>query len=212
MRRHQVESFRSTLEAALECDLLLHVIDGTSPHAALQRDAVMWTLRHELALPAGLLQRTIEVYTKSDLAPTKSDLAPPPEELAPPAGSASTVSFLPRQPRAADRAGAGRAGAGGAADAEEDVAEEIRISALEGTNMESLRSLIEEQLRRARGRALHTLELPCNGHLGERLSYLHRHPRISVIDTAASADGEQLLVRAEMDSDAHAAWVGQTWE
>ena len=88
----------------------------------------------------------------------------------------------------------------------------IRVSALTGTNIEELRRLIEDQLRQACGRVLHTLELPCNSQLGERLSYLHRHPRISVLDTSASEDGEQLLVRAEMDSDAHAAWVGRAWE
>mmetsp|Transcript_25734 Transcript_25734/g.81655 ORF Transcript_25734/g.81655 Transcript_25734/m.81655 type:complete len:117 (-) Transcript_25734:39-389(-) len=85
----------------------------------------------------------------------------------------------------------------------------VRVSALAGTNLEALRGMIAEHLREARGRSSHTLELPCDGQLGERLSYLHRHPRISVLETATTGSGEALIVTVEMDRDTHRAYVGQ---
>ena len=58
--------FGDTLQAASEADLLLHVLDASSPFLAQQRAAVRATLG-ELELPAALLAGCIEVYTKADL-------------------------------------------------------------------------------------------------------------------------------------------------
>ena len=58
--------FGDTLQAATEADLLLHVLDASSPFLAQQRAAVRATLG-ELELPAALLSGCIEVYTKADL-------------------------------------------------------------------------------------------------------------------------------------------------
>jgi hypothetical protein len=40
---------------------------------------------------------------------------------------------------------------------------------------------------------------------------LHRHPRIGVLETTTSKDGEHIIVQAEMDSDAYLAYIGQKW-
>ena len=38
---------------------------------------------------------------------------------------------------------------------------------------------------------------------------MHRHPRISVLETATTGSGEALIVTVEMDRDTHRAYVGQ---
>ena len=58
--------FEDTLQAAAEADLLLHVLDASSPFLAQQRAAVRATLG-ALELPPALLSGCIEVYTKADL-------------------------------------------------------------------------------------------------------------------------------------------------
>jgi len=63
---HQlVESFRSTLEEVVDADLLLHVVDASSPDAELQIDAVR-TVLHEIG--AGGVPELL-VLNKVDIAP-----------------------------------------------------------------------------------------------------------------------------------------------
>jgi GTPase len=59
-----VSAFRATLEEVAQADLLLHVIDVSSPHRQQQREAVIQIL-DELKLSAKPL---LEVYNKSDLS------------------------------------------------------------------------------------------------------------------------------------------------
>mmetsp|Transcript_22593 Transcript_22593/g.62726 ORF Transcript_22593/g.62726 Transcript_22593/m.62726 type:complete len:729 (+) Transcript_22593:244-2430(+) len=65
---HQlVDAFRSTLEEVVEAELLVHVIDASSPVAAQQRQAVIAVL-HELGLTdEQLSQRVVEVWNKVDV-------------------------------------------------------------------------------------------------------------------------------------------------
>ncbi|PRW45451.1 GTP-binding chloroplastic [Chlorella sorokiniana] len=64
-----VEAFRATLEEVTEADLLLHVVDASSPHALQQRTAVLEVLR-ELGLSEERLQdAVIEVWNKCDQLP-----------------------------------------------------------------------------------------------------------------------------------------------
>ena len=59
---HLVASFRSTMEEAVAADLVLHVIDGSHPQAAGQREVGDGVL-HDLGIESA---RVIEVYNKSD--------------------------------------------------------------------------------------------------------------------------------------------------
>lgn len=61
---HLVASFRATLEEAIHADLLLHVVDASSPTARQQHDAVQEVLK-ELGC-AG--HRTITLLNKTDIA------------------------------------------------------------------------------------------------------------------------------------------------
>eukprot|EP00877_Chromochloris_zofingiensis_P009544 jgi/Chrzof1/4843/Cz15g01090.t1 len=62
-----IQAFRSTLEEVLHADLLLHVIDASSPHAMHHRETVMSVLR-DIGVPDGVLDsRLIEVWNKADL-------------------------------------------------------------------------------------------------------------------------------------------------
>ena len=63
-----VSAFRATLEELAQADLLLHVIDLSSPHREQQRDAVLRVLE-ELKLSA---KPVLEVYNKIDLCPAPS--------------------------------------------------------------------------------------------------------------------------------------------
>jgi GTP-binding protein HflX len=58
-----VSAFRATLEEVAQADLLLHVIDVSSPHAEQQREAVLQILE-ELEVSS---KPTLEVYNKIDL-------------------------------------------------------------------------------------------------------------------------------------------------
>jgi GTP-binding protein HflX len=59
-----VSAFRATLEEVAQADLLLHVIDVSSPHAEQQREAVLRILE-ELEVSS---KPTLEVYNKIDLS------------------------------------------------------------------------------------------------------------------------------------------------
>lgn len=58
---------QATLEEVVEADLLLHVIDGASPQAPQQRQAVLGVLRQIGVPEARLRSRVIEVVNKADL-------------------------------------------------------------------------------------------------------------------------------------------------
>ena len=62
---HLVASFRSTLEEVVEADLLLHVVDASSPHAEEQIEAVLTVL---VDLKAAAVP-TVMVLNKIDAAP-----------------------------------------------------------------------------------------------------------------------------------------------
>ena len=58
---------QATLEEVVEADVLLHVIDGASPQAPQQREAVLAVLR-QIGVPEGRLRsRMIEIVNKADL-------------------------------------------------------------------------------------------------------------------------------------------------
>jgi len=59
-----VSAFRATLEEVAQADLLLHVIDVSSPHSQQQREAVLRILE-ELKVSS---KPTLEVYNKIDLS------------------------------------------------------------------------------------------------------------------------------------------------
>ena len=59
-----VSAFRATLEEVTQADLLLHVIDVSSPHRQQQREAVLRILE-ELKVSS---KPTLEVYNKIDLS------------------------------------------------------------------------------------------------------------------------------------------------
>jgi GTP-binding protein HflX len=65
-----VSAFRATLEEVTQADLLLHVIDVSSPHREQQREAVLRILE-ELKVSS---KPTLEVYNKIDLAHPASGL------------------------------------------------------------------------------------------------------------------------------------------
>jgi GTP-binding protein HflX len=61
-----VPAFASTLEAAREADLILHVIDAASPTALAQRDVVVETLS-EAVFDGAAMPPRLDVWNKSDL-------------------------------------------------------------------------------------------------------------------------------------------------
>lgn len=65
-----VSAFRATLEEVAQADLLLHVIDVSSPHSQQQREAVLRILE-ELKVSS---KPTLEVYNKIDLSPPGAGL------------------------------------------------------------------------------------------------------------------------------------------
>jgi len=83
-------------------------------------------------------------------------------------------------------------------------------SARTGEGIDELHAAVSAHLRQRMGRSRRTLELPISGAIaGERLSYLHGHPRCTVVDTSVSECGESMLVTVEIDQatfDAH-PWV-----
>jgi GTP-binding protein HflX len=62
---HLIASFRTTLDEVRDADLLLHVVDASSPHAESQIETVFNVL-HELGVADG--KPTLLVLNKSDLA------------------------------------------------------------------------------------------------------------------------------------------------
>lgn len=60
---HLIEAFKATLEEVIEADILMHVIDASSPHLAVKRASVLQVLE-ELSISSTPL---IEVYNKVDL-------------------------------------------------------------------------------------------------------------------------------------------------
>ncbi|KAL0050946.1 hypothetical protein WJX82_010817 [Trebouxia sp. C0006] len=71
---HQlVNAFKATLEEVCEADLLLHVLDASSPNVQHQRDSVLQVLRDLGISEARLQNGLVEVWNKTDLLPS----APP---------------------------------------------------------------------------------------------------------------------------------------
>ncbi|KAL3161798.1 hypothetical protein ABBQ38_008890 [Trebouxia sp. C0009 RCD-2024] len=89
---HQlVNAFKATLEEVCEADLLLHVLDASSPDVQQQRSAVLQVLR-DLGISEARLQNSlVEVWNKTDLLPpclaaaavTDTDTAAAAEKLGP---------------------------------------------------------------------------------------------------------------------------------
>ncbi|KAL3161447.1 hypothetical protein ABBQ32_010332 [Trebouxia sp. C0010 RCD-2024] len=69
---HQlVNAFKATLEEVCEADLLLHVLDASSPDVQQQRRAVLKVLR-DLGISEARLQNSlVEVWNKTDLLPPR---------------------------------------------------------------------------------------------------------------------------------------------
>ena len=85
-------------------------------------------------------------------------------------------------------------------------------SARTGEGIEALNAAIAARLARRTGRSRQTIELPVSAaDTGERLTYLHRHPRITVAETSVSDDGETMLITVDADEDAVRTFAGQRW-
>ena len=83
---------------------------------------------------------------------------------------------------------------------------------LEGEGVVELSALMVERIARRLGRSRRTLHLPADGELaGQQLSYLYRNPRATVLDTAVSEGGEQMVVTVEMDDATYRAFSGKRW-
>lgn len=63
---HTREIKQATLEEVMSADVLLHVVDGSSPHALTQRCAVVKVLQQLGLSEYDLNSRTIEVWNKMD--------------------------------------------------------------------------------------------------------------------------------------------------
>ncbi|KAL3525567.1 hypothetical protein ACH5RR_013939 [Cinchona calisaya] len=61
-----VEAFRATLEEVVEADLLVHVLDSSSPNLDAQRESVFQVLR-QIGVSEEKLESMIEVWNKIDL-------------------------------------------------------------------------------------------------------------------------------------------------
>lgn len=72
-----VSAFRATLEEVTQADLLLHIIDVSSPHRQQQREAVLRILE-ELKVSS---KPTLEVYNKIDLSHPVSGLFSQPNSI-----------------------------------------------------------------------------------------------------------------------------------
>jgi len=71
-----VDAFRATLEEVVEADVLLHVVDASSPQALEQRDAVLRVLRELGMMEDRLKECVIEVWNKTDLLEGEGGVAP----------------------------------------------------------------------------------------------------------------------------------------
>ena len=179
-----VGCFRDTLRAACDADVLVHVVDFASPHAAAQRAAVLQTL-HELAVPPETLEGLVTAHNKCD-----------------------KLDASERQRwEAAQRAGATPRGA-------------VMCSALLGDGCDELAALIARRLRAKQGRSKRELRLDVDGpdgHTGaggvleQQVAYLHRHPRVAVLEQRMSRCGTQLVVTAEIDEETFLRFRGRRW-
>ncbi|PSC73950.1 GTP-binding chloroplastic [Micractinium conductrix] len=70
-----IEAFRATLEEVTEADLLLHVLDVSSPQVLAQRQAVLHVLRELGLTQQQLEERVVEVWNKMDQLPAAADVA-----------------------------------------------------------------------------------------------------------------------------------------
>jgi GTP-binding protein HflX len=189
-----VDTFRATLAEATSADLLLLVVDRSSRHAALERASVLETLRSLGVGEQRLRDDTIEVWNKCDL--------PSPD------GAPLSVDGAGGQSRG-QRGAAVAAGTVGASSAREVVS----VSALTGEGCDSLAEAIAARLGARAGRQRREVSLRLDGSASssEQLSFLHGHPRISVVATEVSDDGERMRVTADMDATAWLTWSGRRW-
>ena len=181
-----VGCFRDTLRAARDADVLVHVVDFASPHAAAQRASVLQTL-HELAVPPETLDGLVTAHNKCD----KLDA---PERRRWEAAQDADVT-----PRGA-----------------------VMCSALLGDGCDELAALIARRLRAKQGRSKRELRLDVDGPDGhhrtgaggvleQQLAYLHRHPRVAVLEQRTSRCGAQLVVTAEIDEETFLRFRGRRW-
>ncbi|KAK9817440.1 hypothetical protein WJX74_006018 [Apatococcus lobatus] len=77
---HLIEAFKATLEEVVEADILLHVLDASSPHVLQQRETVIQVLRSLGVGEQKLRTRTFEVWNKVDLLPEDIKVPPPSEQ------------------------------------------------------------------------------------------------------------------------------------
>lgn len=96
---------QATLEEVVEADLLLHVIDASSPNAATQRQAVYDVLEQLGIGSSQAKQRVVEVWNKCDLVPqeTASAEVSASEFVGDPC---STMSGIEHEPEADEDTGA----------------------------------------------------------------------------------------------------------
>ena len=92
----------------------------------------------------------------------------------------------------------------------------LLVSAVDGSGLSELTGTISAHLDARLGRARQTLRLPLDGKdsgrvLSQQLSFLHGHPRVSVVEQRDSHDGTALVVTADMDIDTYHAFVGRRW-
>jgi len=191
-----VQCFHATLQEALHCDLLLVVVDASSPHAALERSVVLGTLA-SLRVPQAVLDRRIELYNKVDLLDE--------------AGRQRCLHWAQREletnsqhrAKAAERSKGGEGGGGGGGPVV------MMASALTGEGCDELTSEIASRLAMRMGRVRRTLTLPCeSGVAGRQLSFLHGHPRASVVHVEVSDDGSSMQATVDIDADTYAAFTG----
>ena len=233
--------FHATLQEALECDVVVLIIDASDPRAAAQRETVLQTLR-DLKLPEELLGARVEVHNKCDKLsdderrkwhevhaagaerPADAPLRrkrkrklrasmPSADDSADAAVGADTVG----DSAAARAVGGTRADNSGGSDPPSSPESESQplmmlASARTGECMDDLSAAIAGRIAQRTGRTRRTLELPLGGALtGEQLSYLHGHPRVTVVDTTVNADGSRMLVTIEADESTYQAYQGQRW-
>lgn len=91
----EVNPVQATLEEVVEADLLLHVIDASSPNVAVQRQAVYSILKQLGIKDPGLKDRVLEVWNKSDLVTPADRISSP--------SSNESLSHAPESGNAAAR-------------------------------------------------------------------------------------------------------------
>ena len=219
-----VECFHATLQETLECDAVVLVVDASDPRAEAQRETVLQTLR-TLKLDEALLESRIELHNKADRLN---------DEERQHWHAANTPSVVratgdedPRRRRR--RRVRRRVGSDGEWEAAvtlpgrgEDQPTPpspppspllLLGSARTGEGLDALNTAICQRVALRTGRNQRTIDLPASGAItGERLSFLHRHPRVTVLSTDVSDDGDRMFVTIEADENAFAAYDGHRWE